>query len=61
MRRSEKDCEQNRETNLILGIENGDGFQDGFEWTKCLGWPLRYVDRKCSTPKSPVDPSSLLY
>jgi len=46
--------------NLVLGIDDGDGFQDGFEGTKCFGWPLRDIDRNRDTPKTPVNPASLL-
>ena len=46
--------------NLILGIGTGDGFQDGFEGSKCFGWTLREFDRKCNTPKTPINPPSLL-
>jgi hypothetical protein len=56
---SEKDLEQTIRINLILGIETGDGCQDGFEGTKCFSWPLREFDHSYGTPKSPVDPASL--
>ena len=46
--------------NLILGIEIGDGLQDGLEGTKCFGWPLRKIDDSYGTPKSPINPASLL-
>ena len=46
--------------NLILGVDAGDGCQDCFEGSKCFGWPLGEFDHKCSTPKDPVDPASLL-
>ena len=46
--------------NLILGIDTGDGFQDGFKGSKCFGWPLGEFDHKCGTPESPVNPVSLL-
>ena len=46
--------------NLILGIDTGDGFQYGFERSKCFGRPLREFDHKCSAPKSPVNLTSLL-
>ena len=60
MELSDKVLERSTTTNLILDQENGDGFQDSFEGTKCVGWPLREVDRGCETPKTPVDPASLL-
>ena len=48
------------ETNLILGMDNGDGLQDGFEGTKCFGGPFGEIDDKCGTPESPVNPPPLL-
>ena len=57
---SEEDLGKNVKMNLIFGIENGDGFQDGFEWVKGFGWPLRYIDHNCGMPKSPVNPASFL-
>jgi hypothetical protein len=57
---SETGLERSVKTNLILGIDTGDGFQDGFEGTKCSGWPLREFDYKCSTPESLVSPAPLL-
>ena len=56
MQLSEEDLEQSVKTNMIFGIENGDGFQDGFKWIKHFGWPLRYIDHSCSTPKSSEKP-----
>ena len=46
-------------TNLILGIDNGNGFQDGFEGTKRFGRPLRETDHKCGTHKTPLHPTSI--
>ena len=58
---SEEDLEQSENNNnLIFGIEDGDGCQDGFEGSKCFGWPLREIDHSHGTPKSSVDPASLL-
>ena len=45
---------------LILSIDTGDGFQDGFEGTKYFGGPLGEIDEECGTPEIPVDPASVL-
>jgi len=58
MQLSEEDLEQSENrANPIFGIEKGDGFQDGFEGTKCLSWPLREFDHSDSAFKSLVDPA----
>jgi len=60
MQLSEEDLEWDEKKNLIFGVENGDGFQDGFERTKCFGWPLREIDHSHSAPKSLANPASFL-
>ena len=57
---SERRLERGVGMNLILGIYTGDGCQDGFEGSKCFGWPLGEFDGECSTSKGPVDPAFLL-
>ena len=57
---SERGLERNAKIDLILGVDTGDGSQDGFEGTKCFSWPLGEFDRECSTPKIPVNQTSLL-
>jgi len=58
MQLSEEDLERSENKgNLIFGIENRDRFQDGFEGTKCLSWPLREFDHSNSASKSPIDPA----
>ena len=44
---------------MILGIESGDGFQDGFEGTQCFVW-LCEIESGCSAPKILVGQASLL-
>ena len=56
----ERVIERRAKMNLILSIDTGDGLQDGFEWTECFCWPLGELDHKCSAPKIPVNPTSLL-
>jgi hypothetical protein len=56
---SENGLEQSVGTNLILCIDNGNGFQDGFEGAECFGWPLHEIDCNCGKPKSAVNPASL--
>ena len=46
--------------NLILSVDTGDGFQDGFEGNECFSRSLREFDHKCSASKSPVNLASLL-
>jgi hypothetical protein len=57
---SEKDLEQAVKTNLILGIDTGEGSQGSFERTTDFGWPLRELDHSCGTPESPVKLTLLL-
>jgi hypothetical protein len=55
---SEKKLERSVKTNLILSVDNGNGFQHGLEGTKCFGWPLRDIDHSCGKAKSSVNPAS---
>lgn len=32
---------------MVFGIDDGDGFQDGLEGTRCFGCPLRDLGRDC--------------
>ena len=59
MQLSEESLERSVEMNLILGIDTGDGCQHSFEGNECFGWPHCESDCKCSTPKDPVDSTSL--
>ena len=56
---SEEGLEQSVNTNLILGIDTGDGCQDSFEGTEYSGRSPGEIEGKCSTPKSPVNQASL--
>ena len=47
-------------TDLIFGIDDGDGFQDGFERPKCFSCPLGEIDHECGTPESPVNRAPIL-
>jgi len=49
-----------RQTNLMHGVSNGDGLQDGFEGTKRFGWPLRQIDHSEETVNGPPNPAYLL-
>jgi hypothetical protein len=55
----ERGLERSVKTNLILVIDTGDGFKNGFEGTKSFSWRLREFDYKCGTPESLVNPASL--
>ena len=60
MQLSERGLGRGVEMNLILDIDTGYGCQDCLEGSKCFGWPLREFNRKCGTPKSPVNSASPL-
>ena len=52
--------EWSAKTDLILGINAGDGCQHGFEGTERFGRSLCEFDRKCNTPEIPINPTPLL-
>ena len=60
MRLSGKNLKRGADTDLVSGVEGGNGCQDSFERRKRFGWPLRDFEHKRCTPESAFNPASVL-